>query len=361
MRLQRGAARAVLIPYVMSRLIVVATLVVTRHVLTTLHVGPDLRRQATLLGWDAGWYRDIAHSGYSSVAREGLRFFPLFPLLGRAFTYLPGVDAPKAIVFVANLFALLLGFAVYALTRHERPDDEGVARRAVWLVYLLPSAYVLVMGYSEALFMTAATVALLTTRTRQWWIAAAAGLVAGLTRPVGVLLVVPAVIEALRTRDKTAAAAIVAPAAGALAYLAWAEHLTHQFFYPLRVQEDPTRRGGFVDPFRAVGHATRQLFHGDHVSAGVHVVTAVLLAALLIVLYRRWPLSFAVYATVALVVSLCSENLDSLERYGLATVPFVLAIADLTDNAERERIALVLTSAALVAASVLAFTGVIVP
>jgi hypothetical protein len=360
-RLQHGAARAVLIPYVMSRLIVVATLVVTRHVLTTVQAAPNLRQQATLLGWDAGWYRDLAHGGYSSVPREGLRFFPLFPLLGRAFTYLPGVDAPKAVVFVANLFALLLGFAVYALARHERPNDASVARRAVWLVYLLPSAYVLVMGYSEALFMTATTVMLLTLRTRHWWIAAAAGLAAGLTRPVGVLLAVPALIEAVRTRDKPAVAAVVAPVAGTFAYLAWAEHLTHSFFYPLRVQEDPLRRGGFVDPFRAVGHATREMFHGDHVSAGVHVVSAVLLAGLLIVLYRRWPLSFAVYATVALAVSLCSENLDSLERYGLATVPFVLAIADLTADAERERIVLVLTSAALVAASVLAFTGAIVP
>jgi hypothetical protein len=37
-----------------------------------------------LIAWDGTWYRDIAEFGYSSIAPEGLRFFPLFPLLGRA-------------------------------------------------------------------------------------------------------------------------------------------------------------------------------------------------------------------------------------------------------------------------------------
>jgi hypothetical protein len=355
-----GTARAVLVPYVLSRVIVVVTLVVCRHVLTTLQVAGRFRVQASLLGWDGGWYRDIARGGYDAVAREGLRFFPLFPLLGHVVAWLPGVNAAAAVVVVANVAALALGFAVRALVLEERAD-EALARRAVWLAYLLPPAFVLVMGYAEALFMTGAAVMLLALRRGRWWLAAVAGVAVGLTRPVGILLAVPALVEAVRTRDRTALAAVAAPVAGTFAYLGWAAHRTHDFWYPLRVQEDATRRGGWLDPVRAVAHAVRELFSGDHLSAGVHAIAAVLLVVLLAVLWRRWPLSFAVYATVALFVALGSRNLDSLERYGLATVPFVLAAADLVADVAWERIVLVLASAALVIACVLAFTGVMVP
>jgi uncharacterized membrane protein YjdF len=105
----------------------------------------------------------------------------------------------------------------------------------------------------------------------------------------------------------------------------------------------------------------RELFSGDHVSAGVHTVSALVLVALLVVVARRWPLSFSVYAGIALVVALSSKNLDSLERYGLATLPFVLAGADVCAAPGRERAVLCLAAAGLVVASMLAFGGVLVP
>lgn len=343
-----------LVPFVLSRVIVVGAMYVARH------IEPQKKGFASLLAWDAAWYRDIAHHGYDGVAREGLRFFPLFPLLGRALAVLPGVNAGAAIVIIANAAALVLGYVVYALAVHERADEE-LARRTVWLVYLVPPAYVLVMGYAEALFMVFAGIALVTMRSRRWWIASLAGLLAALTRPVGILLAVPALVELIRTRDKEGAAAVAAPVAGTAAYLAWAQHRAHDFFYPLRVQQDPVRRGHWVDPVRAVVDAVHELFSGDHVSAGMHAVTGIVMIGLLVVLFRRWPLSFALYATAASVVALSSRNLDSLERYALATIPFVVAGADLLANEARERVVMMLVVAGLVAASVLAFSGVLVP
>ncbi len=361
-RSTRAAAGAVLVPFVVSRVLVVSALAVTRHVFSTLNTPAAQRVQASLVGWDAGWYRDIARGGYNAVPQEGLRFFPLFPFTARVLTWLPGVSAGAAVVVLANVFAFTLGLALYALVRHERPDDEALARRAVWLVYLLPPAYVLVMGYAEALFMTAATLLLLTVRTRRWWWAALFGLVGALTRPVGVLLAIPAFCEGLKSRDKEAVAAIVAPIVGLLGYLTWAARRTHHFWYPLRVQEDPTKRGHWVDPIRAVAHAVHETFAGDHISAGIHVVSAVIAVGLLVVLFKRWPFSFAIYATVAVVVSLSSHNLDSFERYALATVPLVIAGADLVGSRrEVEEVVYVVAAAGLIAASVLAFTGVMVP
>ena len=61
------------------------------------------------------------------------------------------------------------------------------------------------------------------------------------------------------------------------------------------------------------------------------------------------------------VVALSARNLDSLERYSLSTVPFVLAAADITGDGTRERAVFVALGAVLVACSILAFSGLLVP
>ena len=132
----RGArlVNAVLVPFVLSRVLVIGALGVTRHVLSSLHVDPVSRQQASLLGWDAGWYRDIAAHGYGGVAREGLRFFPLFPMLGRALAWLPGVSAGAGVVFLANVATLALGVALVrartrrAARRRAARAPRGLAR-----------------------------------------------------------------------------------------------------------------------------------------------------------------------------------------------------------------------------------------
>jgi hypothetical protein len=363
--------RAVIVPFLVSRAVVLAALVLTRHVATAMHASPvPVQTRDGLLGWDASWYRDIALHGYNGVPKEGLRFFPLLPMLARAGSWLPGVSVRLALLLVVNVSALAVGALVYELARNEGRSG-AVARRAVWIVYLAPPAFVLVMGYAEATLMTATLVALLALRRRHWWIAAIAGVVAGLTRPVGVLLVVPALVEAYRAPRAVSAAAsreLISRAAavagsvfGTGAYLVWAEHRSGDLLYPLRVQQASARRGGWIDPVRAVWRAARDASSGDHLSAGIHVLTAAALVALIVVLWRRWPASFTAYAVVAAGVALSARNLDSLERYSLSTVPLVLAAAELVGGGTRERIALVALGATLVGFSVLAFSGVLVP
>jgi hypothetical protein len=362
-------ARAVIPPFLVSRSIVLLSLVVTRHVLRAVSTDTLLPIQARmgLVGWDAAWYRDLASGGYDAVPGVGLRFFPLFPGVARIVGWLPGVDTGLAVVLVANVCALGAGFLLYELVIREG-KGVALARRSVWILYLAPSAFVLVMGYAEALLVTAAIVALIGLRSRRWWVAAAAGVVAGLTRPVGLLLVVPALVEVYRSRKELparhragAVGAVLGPAVGMGTYLLWAERRTGDLFYPLRVQQRSTTRGEWIDPFRAVWRAGREFGSGDHLSAGLHIVTAVLLVGLIVVLWRRWPASFTAYALAATVVGLSARNLDSLERYSFSTVPFVVAAADLTGSGTRERIVLAGLGALLVIGSVLAFSGVLVP
>src|SRR5262249_8961069 len=78
----------VVVAGVAARVVVVAALALVRFVAHNLpghvpgHGGVPVRTTG-LLGWDAGWYENIAEHGYHGAGPDSLRFFPLFPLVGR--------------------------------------------------------------------------------------------------------------------------------------------------------------------------------------------------------------------------------------------------------------------------------------
>ena len=353
--------------WVVSRALVVGALAVSRHVVD--HVGAVRPEQLSqgLRAWDAAWYIDIARAGYDGVADEGLRFFPLLPLLGRFAAWITPFDAPAGVIIVANLASLAFFLRLYGFVRREtgRPRD---AVRAVWIAALAPPAFVLVMGYAESLFMLCSVSAIDNVRRRRWWRAVPWAVGAGLARPTGVLLAIPFVIEAWQTRrDRSGRghagsfAAIVAAPIGLLGFLLWARDRTGSLLEPLRIHTRSTLRGGSIDPFSSVWHAFRDLRSPDRIGSGLHFVTAIVIGVLLVVLWRRAPRSLFAYGLASAVLALSAENLDSLERYALATVPFILAGALVLHSDTRERTGLVIAGSGIVGMSFLAFTGALVP
>ena len=364
------AFAAVLPGWVAARLLVLSALMLARFLVDELRptvAGAAARAEEGLLGWDASWYARIAEHGYAALPDEGIRFFPLVPGLTRGLATITPLDERGALVLVANASALVLGVLLYRLARFET-GDEALARRAVWLMALAPPAYVLVMGYTEAVGAALAVAFFLALRTRRWGWAAAAGALAGLARPVGVLLVVPAVVEVARDWRMTRSGerwrrlgAVAAPVAGTGAYLAWVQLRFGDWLLPVRVQRRGNLRGTFANPFTTLEGAFRDLLHGEHVGTGLHAVWAVGLVALLVVALRRWPPAYGAFAAVMLAAGLSSSNLDSLERYALSAFPFVLAAASLLSRGWLERFVLTLSAAAMAGYAVLVFLNTAVP
>ncbi|MGH9025377.1 MAG: hypothetical protein ACRDWD_04575 [Acidimicrobiia bacterium] len=361
--------RAALVPWIVGRVLVIGSLAVARFAFD--ESAPDATRPAQLgqglFSWDAAFYRDIAEGGYDAVPRSGLRFFPLYPLAGRALGFLLAHHTELALLVVANLSALLFGALLYRLAVIET-GDARFANRAAWFAGVFPAGMVLVMGYAEGLFLALAAGMFLALRRRAFLVAAPLGLLAGLTRPGGALLALPALIEGLREwrladlRGLMArATAVLAPLAALAIYLAWVGRAYGDAFLPLRLQSDPSRRGGLRDPVSRMIDAVGDLAGGDRFGSGLHVVWAVLFVLLLVVLIRRFPASYSAYAGVSLFLLLSARNLDSFERYAMGTFPFLLALAAVSDAEEVERPAIGLTAAGLVAYSVLVFLGVYVP
>ncbi|MCD9623006.1 hypothetical protein [Rhabdothermincola salaria] len=369
MTVLRGAAtdlRAVALPWITARVLVGIGFVVAMAVADRLVPGNEPTALTEgLVAWDGTWYRDIADVGYQALPDEGLRFFPLFPLLGRFLSPLMLGRGDVALVIVANLASLALAVGVRRLVLFER-GNTALADRAVWFTALFPGAFVLSWAYAEALWMLAAVVLFWAARSRHWWWAAGAGLVAGGTRPLGILLAVVVVIELARVwrraRNDERIAGVVAalaPALGSGAYLLWVGAAYGDPWLPLSVQSP--LRGDSTNPFARVWDGLGQMVGPEALGDGLHIPFALAFVVLLVLVWRWWPASYGAFATALLVVALAAENLNSLERYALSAFPLALALAGLTRDDRVERVALTALAGGMVALSSMAWLGTYVP
>ncbi len=363
----RDDVGAALPGWVVARVIVGLVLAGVRYGVDRLELVVPLSVRHVLLPWDGQWYAHIADRGYAGVPRTGLRFFPLYPLAGRYLRYLVGGQTRISLVLIANIAALVYAGLLHRLVARET-GDRALAQRVAWLVALVPPAFVLVFAYSEAVTGCLVVAVFLCIRRRNWYGAAAFGFLAGLVRPSGVLIAAAIGIEALRgwrdvrVREWLArGVALLGPLAGLGAYLAWVGVTFGHWMYPLRVQNRAFLRGGFVDPVTAVIRSGRDMFAARWDPNGLHFVTALVLIALVVFCARRLPASYSVFAAVAVVAGLSAERLGSLERYGFAAFPVVIALAALTASRRVEQAVVAISVALMAGLTALAALGPYVP
>jgi hypothetical protein len=365
----RWALGTALWPWVVSRVLVAGALALAHELVSGRDVAASeaARVHQGLLGWDAGWYESIARHGYAGAGHASLRFFPLVPALARALSVLPGLGVGAALVVVANVSALGGTALLAALVRRESGDDE-LARRAAWLICLAPPAFVMVMGYAEGTLLLLGVGVFWALRAKRWWWAAALGVLAGTCRPIGGLLVVPALVEGLREWRRAQQAeragivsAILGPALGVGAFLGWVGWRYGDALAPLKIQEEGVHRGSIADPFTTLAHDASLLVHGHHLGSALHLPWVLLALCLLVVSFRKWPSCYGAFAAAILVVALTTKNLDGFERYALSGFPLVLGAASVTSSERIERVVLVAAAAGLVGYAVLAFTNLYVP
>ncbi|MCW2726994.1 MAG: hypothetical protein JWN35_3915 [Frankiales bacterium] len=355
----------VLRSWVASRVIVLLALVTST--LLPAARNPSHSHQG-LLGWDAAWYLRIAAHGYGDAAGESIRFFPLLPLLGRGLAWPLGGSYGVALLALANLAALPAAILIHRLALREGLG-RVTADRAVWAFALAPAAFVMVMGYTEPLYVALVAGLLLALRDRRWLIAAVLGGVAGGLRPTGVVLGVVVLVEALQglrsvklPELSARAVAVVAPAAGLAAYLLWVGHRFGDALLPVHVQQQQGHRGGLlVDPLPGIVKGLAALAHGRLAGPGLHLLAVAVALALFAVVARRLPRSHALLVAVTLLLALTANRMMSFERYAASAVPLLLAAAMVVTGRIPARVAGLLAALVLFCCALLAFLGWYVP
>ncbi len=342
--------------------------------LTIAHLGlgrvdDPLARVTTrqgLLAWDGSFYADIAHHGYAALPRSALRFFPVTALIGRAIGFI-GVGPRVGVVVGANLAAFGAAVLLYRLVRREGHDD-AIATRAVWLFSLAPAAFVLVLGYAEAIFLVCAIGIMFLVRDRRWWWAIPLGILAGLSRPGGFIVAVPIVVEAIlnfrsapvRARFGQVAAAI-SPFVGTALYLAWVEHRFGDGWLPYSIQTRASLKGSFTNPISSISGALDGMVQGRTVGTGLHVVWMAVAVTLVVLGARRLPAAYTWFSVASLASAVTSSNLDSFERYALGAFPLVIVLALVLTNRRAARAVIALSGLAMTGYATLAFLHAYVP
>ncbi len=359
---------AVLLPWVVGRVLVLAALGAVHQLRDHFtSIGTPVHTVG-LFGWDASYYSAIARHGYGAVQtaqlRDGLRFFPLYPLVARLFG-----GSHAALLSVTSLSMLVAIALVRELAREW--TDEATADRAAWLWAIGPGALASVMAYAEPLFVVLACLVFLGLERsggkaddapwsgREWiWLGAAtvAGALAALTRPVGVVLVVVAIVYAVQKRRPFLAVAAVGPLVGLASFLLWAGSLD-----PLRLQKKANLRGKLVDPFRAVWGAVHDSLRDHRTGPILHVVWVAIAIVVVVAAWRHLPVAASAYALVSIAIALTSYNLDSFERYLFAAFPVAIAGAVVLKHPQAERAVMAALGASLVVYAVLAFTTAYIP
>ena len=297
--------------------------------------------------WDSEWFLLIAAEGYqveNLVSTSGsvwehwavAGFLPLYPLLIRVLAPLFG--AVGAGVLISNVCLFLSLVLLERLVRLEMGDDPGETAGLVACAALLlyPSSLFLSAVYSESLFLMMSLGVFLSARKGRF---AAAGVIAAfatLTRPFGVLLGIPIVVEfwfSWRGRDipdigrrpKIWEALWVGLIPLALAgYMAFCRSVLGD---PLAFIHHKTRwRGAMSGPWRAFVRwwDAGPTAHGAHGST-VELVIALVCLVMLVVMVRQLRLSYTLYTAAAVTLALGS-TLWSFSRLALTLFPFFMLI-----------------------------------
>jgi Gpi18-like mannosyltransferase len=303
--------------------------------------------------WDARWYETIALHGYSfsERAQSSVAFFPLYPLLMRAFGWL-GVGPLIAGIFITLASGLVAACLFYRWAAGR--SDQPTATTATWLLLLWPFGFFLYGAvYADALFLALVIGAFLCIEEKRVWTAAFLGALATATRPVGPAVILGLLLRQMeiRWRSRTPLRAMdftpILSAVGLLSYMAFQywKFGTPFAFLDTQIgwQQDPGWHVWLkLDFFRSPEFATKMPL------ALLHAALSLTCIALAIPTWRRFGAAYAVY--VLLVVGLpfiSSKEFIGLGRYALAAFPCFLTAASLLANRPRARLLWFAASAAL--------------
>jgi len=141
--------------------------------------------------FDALWYNQIAYVGYSGDERLAA-FFPLFPYLIKFIGIIFHLSFPLASWFVTTIIAIGIFWVFYVITRLD--ESEVTATRTIILFALFPTSFFLLAPYADGLLILFVLLTFLSLKLKKIWLAIVFAGIAVVTKPYGVLILVPIVI-----------------------------------------------------------------------------------------------------------------------------------------------------------------------
>lgn len=153
--------------------------------------------------WDTKYYLEIAKTGYSSEknaeGKTNYAFFPMYPLLIKLFTPLFAGKFFISALVISNISFLIACITLFELATSIYGKDSAL--RIIKYVFLLPTSFLFSAPLSESLFFALLCAVFYFANKRLWKASSILGFFLALTRPIGVLIWLPLLVEILDSKD----------------------------------------------------------------------------------------------------------------------------------------------------------------
>jgi hypothetical protein len=289
--------------------------------------------------WDGLWYMEIVRNGYPTsippdvtyhVDEARAAFFPLFPMLARAFdVVMPGGDALAALTMntILGLIAVVL-ISVLAV----RLYGERVGRTTGTLVALFPGSFVVSFAYSEALMIVLAAACMLMLYDHEWVAAGVFAAFATATRPNGVAVVVMCAVAAFVAirdeRDWRALASVLLAPVGFITFQIWLGQHTGETTAWFRVQREAWGEGASFG-WTALKNTGEAL--ASPLTSPTDTITAVSVAATVALVVMAWrsrqPIWLTAYSWTVLALMLVPATVTARPRFLFTAFPLLIGAA----------------------------------
>jgi len=300
---------------------------------------PNHSAQYLLLGiwqrFDTLWYLHIAHNGYDRA--DAVVFYPLYPWLIKIAALLVQPITAALLISTAGAFFSFWGFQVLL-----GPDLTRDKLRTSLLWYALwPSSFIFFAGYPESILLASMLWSLHFARKEKWFGAAALAIAAELTKAVGVIIVVPLFVMAIRRRAANAFwVLLVVP--GALAFPAWVRWsgrgaISSAYEYYWRTTP--------AAPWTTLWVASKEIAHRPDALLVFNLVFLIVICTL--VGLSRTRVEYKLFAIAALFVVLCKQTqppLQSMMRYVLIVFPAFIGVGEVLQEPHQARVRWLLLS-----------------
>lgn len=311
--------RPVLVPFVVSRLIADALIVVMAVARPAATLGgrvPETPLYAGLAKWDGSWYLEIARRWYWLDYRPGAESpWPFFPLLPAILRVGGGLGLSEALVgVVVNHAAFLVGLVgLYRIA--SRHFDSRAAGLAVWAIALFPASIMFSMVYPSAIVFAASVWAFALVEERHDLGAGLVTIAAVMVRPNGFLVAV-ALAVAVRWSPRRVLV-VCGPAAVAFGAWCWVNLAATGDALTFFKAKDGWPEIDLVD-----------FVLRDRKIAIPHVLLALAALAAVVAVWRRMPVAWLVLTGLFLVVPLFT-GMVGLGRYAGETFPPFVAAGEI--------------------------------
>jgi hypothetical protein len=238
----------------------------------------------------------------------------VYPSLVKIMTLL--VPPMVAALLISTIAAFFLFWGLQGLLLADVP--QSLVNQSVFLCAVWPASFIFFAGYPESLLFALIVWSLCKARRERWLAAALLGLAAALTKAVGVVVVVPLLIMALRRKRIKALPLFLVPLglAGFLGYLHWTGHGALASSY------GQYWRTSMALPWTTLWASIHTMARTPDPVLGLNLISLLLISGL--ATRSRLRSEYLLYSAAAIVFFLCKDTtppLQSMMRYLLIVFP----------------------------------------